>query len=108
MSDKTNCLFCNGEGCTFCHPPKHEWFAAGSASKFQRKNFRRGLHPMGARLATNGKRCGSCKHHIKLTSDLTGNNFHKCDLNWTNSPATDIRVTWPACVQYEDDGGVPF
>ena len=105
MSDKTNCLFCNGAGCTYCHPPKHPWFAAGSASKLQRENVKKGLHPLGARLATNGKTCGGCVHHKRREMNKV---FHKCDLNETHGPGTDIRVSWPACEKYEDDGGVPF
>lgn len=101
----TDCLFCNGEGCAFCHPPKHEWFNAESASKFQRENVRKGLHPMGAKLATNGKRCGSCQHHKRREMNKV---FHKCDLHQTRGAGTDIRVSWPACVRHEDDGGVPF
>lgn len=105
MSDKTNCLFCDGAGCAYCHPPKHPWFAAGSASRLQRENVKKGLHPLGARLATNGKTCGNCVHHIRVKM---GQVFHKCQLNRTNSPATDIRVGWPACEQFVDDQGIPF
>lgn len=104
----TTCMFCTGDGCLFCNPPKHPWFNAKSASAGQVANFNRGLHPMGARLLSNvsgAERCGNCTHHKKREM---GGTYHKCDLYETHGPATDIRVSWPACEKYESDGGVPF
>ena len=105
MAEPTNCLFCEGEGCIFCEPPKHPWFNAKSASAQQRQNFNKGLHPMGARLADNGQQCDNCANHIAVSM---GKTFHKCQLNRTGSAATDIRVNWPACELFVASGKVPF
>lgn len=59
----------------------------------------RGEHPVTHRaLANNGHTCGDCAHHFVHS---VGHTFHKCDLNATRGPATDVRVSWPACVLWE-------
>ncbi len=46
--------------------------------------------------------CRDCAHHYK--SEI----WHKCDqVKHTGGPATDIRVSWPACVLFSAKGGAP-
>ena len=59
-----------------------------------------GIHPRtGLPLAENGETCGTCLHHFVRH---VGSDFHKCDLTPpTRGPATDVRVSWPACTGWE-------
>ena len=41
--------------------------------------------------------CGTCVHHHVHSS---ARDYHKCELTQTGGPATDIRVSWPACPKY--------
>jgi hypothetical protein len=59
-----------------------------------------GIHPVsGRRIIYVGATCGGCSHH-GLQGGVAGR-FHKCELNLTGGPATDIRVSWPACTSWE-------
>lgn len=91
------CLFCDSpDGCQFCNPTPHPWFKGGTPT--QRTNVRIGLHPMGHKLAENGHHCGDCGHMKRRNM---GGTYIKCDLNDTHGPATDIRLSWPACSQWK-------
>ena len=60
----------------------------------------RGVHPItGSPLADNGETCGSCEHHV-LRCNVAGR-YHKCVLNLSGGPATDLRVSWPACTRWK-------
>lgn len=66
----------------------------------RRQMLDRGIHPITRLpLAGNDETCGSCAHH-RLRGNVAGR-FHKCDLNLTGGPATDLRVSWPACTRWD-------
>ena len=68
-----------------------------SWTSLQRHNLAIGLHPMGMDLAGTDETCGSCSHAMKHRV------YKKCDLtDLTFGPGTDIRLSWPACVLWED------
>lgn len=57
-------------------------------------------------LAGNGETCGTCAHHHALSSYRGTRTvvWHKCDahrLGQSASAHSDIRVSWPACTQWE-------
>lgn len=75
--------------------------ARAELSADRRRTIRRremlaaGVHPVtGAQLAGNGETCGTCAHQVDR---VRNQRWHKCELNMTKGPATDIRVGWPAC-----------
>jgi len=46
-----------------------------------------------------GAICKSCRH---LRSHWTARRFYKCELRtFSHGPATDHKVSWPACGRYE-------
>ncbi len=48
--------------------------------------------------ADPAKTCGSCAYHFSRSRQTT---FHKCGYTpWTRGPATDVRVSWPACTAW--------
>lgn len=52
--------------------------------------------------------CGGCAHHQAL--DHHNRTFHKCDvhrLGISHSSASDVRVSWPACVRFEQEAAPP-
>ena len=61
-----------------------------------------GIHPatrLG--LAGNGECCGTCVSHILIQPH--NRTFHKCErhvLGISASAASDIRVSWPACMAW--------
>ena len=62
----------------------------------------RGKHPA-TLLPLLGTRdtCGGCSHHQAL--GYHARTYHKCDLHRlgvTHSTASDVRVSWPACVRF--------
>ena len=60
----------------------------------------RGRHPVsGKPLRPEGGTCNTCTHHVESRYAKT---YHKCDLNMTGGPGTDIRVSWPACTLYQE------
>lgn len=66
-----------------------------------------GIHPATRVAVVHGATCGTCAHHFAVKFNRT---YHKCGLvHITSGPATDIRVSWPACLRYEqaepDTGG---
>jgi hypothetical protein len=44
--------------------------------------------------------CGDCDHHV--ISGGHARPYHKCRLNISSGPATDIRVSWPACQRFQE------
>jgi hypothetical protein len=58
--------------------------------------LRSGKHPATGRpLANNGMTCNTCANRTSLHKVAT---YHKCALvPVTGGPATDIRLSWPAC-----------
>lgn len=63
-----------------------------------------GVHPVSRRLlANNGRTCGTCSHH---TVNVRTKTYHKCDLNLTGGPGTDIRLSWPACTAWMPETAV--
>ena len=57
----------------------------------------RGQHPSGLGPISDEGTCGTCVHHRVHSS---ARDYHKCELTQTGGPATDIRVSWPACPKY--------
>lgn len=57
----------------------------------------RGMHPTGLGPISDEGTCGTCVHHRVHSS---AKDYHKCEFTATSGPATDIRVSWPACPKY--------
>ena len=57
-----------------------------------------GRHPLMGGPVNLDHTCGDCAHHFAHTRNRT---WHKCDLNATRGPGTDIRVSWPACTAWK-------
>jgi hypothetical protein len=54
----------------------------------------------GCPLLTTGETCGDCAHHVVWGH--RSRNYHKCNqVHITNGPATDIRLSWPACTKFQ-------
>lgn len=74
----------------------------------QRRNtmLAAGTHPTTRRpllpvSGQTGPTCGGCEHHLVKHR---GNTYHKCAKakgGLTGGPASDVRVSWPACVLFE-------
>ncbi len=68
----------------------------------RRQSLERGIHPAThIELLSEGGTCGGCVH---ARSHRPGNRhtYWKCDLlPMTFGPATDIRLSWPACIKFE-------
>lgn len=65
--------------------------------------IRRGLHPFGfPLLEPRGETCGSCR--LSRHRGVVGKGWYKCDLMGGGGPATDLRVSWPACSKWKADG----
>lgn len=82
-----------------------DWFHYGkSTPASQKRRVLAGLHPMGNRLSDNpASRCGNCKHLIRKRYSKV---YHKCNLYIdTNGPASDIRVKWLGCAQWDKGTG---
>jgi hypothetical protein len=64
--------------------------------------FECGIHPATRRPVMYGAAtCGDCNHHIVVRVRRT---WHKCELHvlgQSHSEASDIRVSWPACLSFE-------
>lgn len=61
-----------------------------------------GIHPttrVALRQPVGAQTCGTCAHHFVRH---LGGTYHKCDaVAPTGGPATDVRVSWPACTRFE-------
>ena len=58
-----------------------------------------GRHPATGRALLDGETCGTCAYHHNYRWDTRS--YHKCEqhrLGESRSEASDIRVSWPACV----------
>lgn len=76
-------------------PPTEGLSAGQKLTLRNNQSIANGVHPVSRRPITgNGETCGSCSHHFSHSRNKT---YHKCDLNVTGGPGTDIRVSWPAC-----------
>jgi hypothetical protein len=64
----------------------------------QRQAIANGQHPLMGGPIDPDHTCGICAHHVVQQRNRT---WHKCDLKLTFGPATDIRVGWPACQNWE-------
>lgn len=78
--------------------------SAGQRLTIRRNNLlARGIHPV-TKLpllhAEWNRTCGDCDHHGVAGGHARS--YHKCELNMTNGPATDIRVGWPACQAFQE------
>ena len=65
----------------------------------------RGVHPTThlPLLKPPGATCGGCTH---LAVHRISRTYYKCDVvHMTNGPATDTRLSWPACTKYEAADG---
>lgn len=79
-------------------PPLEALSAGRRRTARYREMLDRGIHPVTKRPLRAGGTCGECANHVVQTP---GNRpFHKCRLNITGGPATDIRVSWPACTAF--------
>lgn len=103
------CLFCDGTTtCPLCPPASKPtptpWrkFSDGAvpawarrATFTQQRRAAKGLHPLGLPLAAPGETCGTCVHLVRAWGRRT---YFKCALSrQSRGPATDTRVSWPAC-----------
>lgn len=84
-------------------PDQADEMSAGARRTMRNKaDIERGVHPatkVALRRTTHPgdtETCGSCKHHFRR-----GSTYHKCEHSATHGPATDIRVSWPACIGWE-------
>ena len=67
-----------------------------------RKLLRSGTHPATHRRLLGEHTCGECSHHHCYLWHTK--RYHKCDLHRlgeSHSEASDIRISWPACVLWE-------
>lgn len=74
-----------------------------TARRTRRNNesLARGRHPvtkLNLLESAPPRTCGECAHHEVHRYAKT---YHKCELNRSSGPATDIRVSWPACTAFE-------
>ena len=69
----------------------------------RRELLDRGINPgSGRAIADNGEFCGTCAH---IEVHCLAKTYFKCGkVLSTAGPATDIRVSWPACVLWEPRG----
>ena len=67
-----------------------------------RQYLKMGIHPITRRklLEPEDKTCGDCSHHVVREA---ANRYHKCDFNQSSGAGTDLRISWPACVLFEED-----
>ena len=58
-----------------------------------------GRHPFGLplRQPVGQHTCGDCGHHLVWKY---AKRYHKCGLNLSHGPSTDVRVSWPACTAW--------
>jgi hypothetical protein len=84
-------------------PETHTLSAGQRLTLRKNADIGRGIHPVtGAALLHPDwrKTCQDCTHLMRAGGHAR--DFWKCDLNWTYGPATDIRLSWPACRQFTE------
>lgn len=70
----------------------------------RRQELAEGTHPTTKRPLLDkawGFKCGDCDHHFTFS---TNRNFEKCEKaagGLTHGPASDVRLSWPACTLYQ-------
>lgn len=92
-------------------------FAEPTLSAERRRTLRRrrwleaGKHPafrgsdIGLRKPVGERTCRDC---VACVANRRAKTYWKCEkAGITGGPATDIRVSWPACVFFEDRSGSP-
>lgn len=84
-------------------PPPPELSAGQKLTKRNNELIARGKHPATLLpLLGSDDTCGGCVHHHHY--QYRAGAHHKCDLHRlgeSHSAASDVRVGWPACVQFE-------
>ncbi|MBT9255404.1 hypothetical protein KMZ30_07435 [Phycicoccus sp. KQZ13P-1] len=110
----TEALFDAGPFLVEHDEPAEELSADRRRTLRQRAEIANGRHPLaGAPLhaqaptdpAPGGRplpfTCGTCSH--RQTHRHNSRSYQKCDLvPVTNGPGTDLRLWWPACINYDD------
>jgi len=83
-------------------PPKVGEDAARTVRR--RSLLAAGIHPTSRRKLLGGDAvCGTCAHCVANRQTRT---YWKCaKVFMTGGPATDVRLSWPACVLWEKEGG---
>jgi hypothetical protein len=86
------------------HPTVPHPSADQRRTAMRQERLRRGVHPLTLLPLLHpgwNRTCGDCDHHV--ISSGHAKTFHKCDaVPITNGPATDIRVSWPACQKFRE------
>lgn len=87
------------------------WFYVGKNTPAGwRANVAAGRHPFGAGLGPVGRRCGECEHAETRDVSPAGVDygalrFKKCaKARQSRGLATDLRVSWRACVYFAEEG----
>lgn len=111
---------CTDDGCTGCFRAPEQFTATPARTPGPRRNARgespdqartrrnreaieKGRHPVAgvALLREGGHTCGDCSHAMQTSGGARW--FWKCDtMPRTGGPGTDLRVSWPACVRFEE------
>lgn len=91
------------------HPEPDRQLSADQKRTLARKAaLDRGIHPLTRVPLLNaewGFTCGDCDHHVVAGGHAK--TYHKCDTVYmTSGPATDIRVSWPACQRFKTSQAV--
>ena len=84
------------------NPGSPKLSADARRTRKQRLLLARGVHPAtGLPLHPDGGTCGTCEHATHV-SDWNRADWkcHNHRLALSHSAASDIRISWPACVQY--------
>lgn len=98
----SGCLYCES-GCRWCQPEAFvfpDWFTATRTNRTQAEHVMKGRHPTGRPLhEVEALTCGTCVH---VTRKHFSGTYIKC-ATWkdTGGPATDIRLRWRACEEWE-------
>ncbi len=80
--------------------PERHTSAGRRRTQRQRAMLDGGYHPVTRfKLAANGETCGTCDQ-LRAQGGTAGT-YYKCALNLTRGPATDTRLSWPACEAWE-------
>lgn len=99
---------CTDPTCSGCYtipaPPPDDESPDQRRTRRRREMLADGINPASKRalLWESRATCGDCEHHFTHRTNRT---FHKCAKapgGPTGGPATDVRVSWPACVLYEE------
>ena len=68
---------------------------------WRRMMLEKNMHPITRLKLLRDHTCGECAHHVRQGG--TSGTYHKCRLNNTGGPKTDLRVSWPACTRFEPE-----